>query len=111
MKPMAVVLACLLLVSCSSGLSVEAQQGEALVADLGCTSCHSGGIGPDWVGEWGTTRTFADGSKAAFDEDYARRAITDPGVEVLEGYDPVMPPYSLNEKEITAIVAYLRAVR
>lgn len=104
----AVALATSFAAACSGGLSPEAQRGEALTVELGCTNCHESGIGPNWVGEWGTSRTFTDGSTAVFDERYARRAIADPGVEVVEGYDPVMPAYSLNEEQLAAIIAYLR---
>ena len=100
--------ASLLASSCSTALSAEASKGEALTAELGCLNCHTAGIGPDWAGEWGTRRNLVDGSTAVFDEQYARRAIAEPGVEVVEGYDPVMPAYSLEEEQLSAVIEYLR---
>ncbi|NJB67832.1 cytochrome c oxidase subunit 2 [Desulfobaculum xiamenense] len=76
-------------------------RGEELLAQYGCTACHSldgtDGVGPTLRDVFGMTRVLVmpDGSEreVRVDGDYLRRAILDPGAELLKGYQPVMPPY------------------
>ena len=46
-------------------------------------------------------------------ENYVRESIVNPAAKVVEGYEPVMPTYQgrLKDKEITAIIAYLKTLR
>lgn len=105
------VLAATLVASCGTGgeLSELAADGRRLTQELGCTSCHSGpnGVGPDWEGAWGTTRLMTDGSTAVFDPGYVRSSLSDPASEVVDGYQAIMPAFSLSEVEIEAIIAFL----
>ena len=95
--------------ACGSGLSEEAEIGRMLVADYGCVACHGeiDGIGPSWSGSWGTARELADGSTVVFDARYVRASLSEPNRQVVKGFDPVMPAFSIPEDELRAIVTYL----
>ncbi len=100
------VLALLLLAACDG-----MDPGEQIARDLGCLSCHGGdGIGPSWNGELGSGRLLVDGSTVLFDEGYVRRSITNPGAEVVAGYNEVMPVYSLSTADEDALVRYVMKV-
>ena len=66
-------------------LSGDAAAGEAIARERGCAGCHgadfSGGIGPSWVGLYGSTVTLEDGSTVTADDAYLTRAIEDPSAE------------------------------
>ncbi|HSL57690.1 MAG TPA: c-type cytochrome [Acidimicrobiales bacterium] len=106
-----------MLAGCGAGTDAdpEVARGAALVRDLGCAACHASssasGLGPGWgVLEWGEPRPLADGTTVEVDEDYLRRSITEPGVEVAAGWDPIMPMIPVSDAELDAITAYLRDV-
>jgi cytochrome c oxidase subunit 2 len=94
----------------SDGLSTDARRGESLVNDLGCATCHgeNDGIGPSWAGTWGSVRQLSDGSAVLFDEAYVRSSIAAPADQIVEGFDPVMPAFSLSDAEFAVIATYLR---
>lgn len=81
-----------------------------------CVACHSveqGGAAaaaPNWFGIWGTTRQFVDGSSAPVDENYIRQAILEPSVQVVQGFNPIMPAQNLNDAEVAAVTAYIRSL-
>jgi cytochrome c oxidase subunit 2 len=89
-------------------------RGEAIAEDVGCMACHSTGtdakIGPGWGEIWGTEVELADGRTVTVDEDYLRRAITDPGADVVSGFQLAMPRVPLSDEEVEALTAYLRWV-
>jgi cytochrome c oxidase subunit 2 len=99
----------ILMGACGAGLSEEAENGRELVADYGCVACHgdTDGIGPAWSGVWGTDRDLANGSTVVFDARYVRASLSDPNREVVKGFDPVMPAFSLSEVDLSAIIRYL----
>jgi cytochrome c oxidase subunit 2 len=89
-----------------------AERGRELAAALGCVACHSldgaAGIGPSWRSSYGALRTFTDGSSARVDEAYLRRAMREPAVQVVAGYQNVMLPAALTDSQIDDIIALLR---
>jgi cytochrome c oxidase subunit 2 len=95
-------------------LTGDARRGRSIVLDVGCTACHttdgSDGPGPTFTGLYGSEVRLQGGSTVTADEDYLRRAITDPGDEVVEGFDISMPSNALDDDEVDAVVAYLRAL-
>jgi cytochrome c oxidase subunit 2 len=101
----------LLVSACGGGaeLSDEAEIGSVLVGSLGCVSCHgaSNGVGPSWDGVWGTVRTLSDGSTVVFDAEYVRASISKPEEQIVKGFDPVMPAFSLSDADLDSIVAFL----
>lgn len=75
----------------------------ALLDKYGCSGCHSldgtDGAGPTLEGLFGKERRVADATgthMVVADEAYLRRAIREPDVEVVEGYDG-MPPYGVDD--------------
>jgi cytochrome c oxidase subunit II len=89
--------------------------GRRLADQLGCMACHTvdgrRSVGPTWLGLYGSEVTLADGSRVVADEDYLRRAITNPSAELTQGFPNVMPAYDhLSADDIDALVAYVRAV-
>lgn len=93
-----------------------AQAGEHLYRTRGCAQCHSvdgkAGIGPTFKGLFGHTVALRGGATVTADENYVRESILDPQAKVVAGFDPVMPTYKgrISDKDITAIVAYLRSL-
>jgi cytochrome c oxidase subunit 2 len=96
----------------ASELSSQAADGRRVANTKGCASCHgadgSGGVGPAFVGLYGSDVTLADGSTVVADDAYLRRSITDPGAERVDGYAVNMPTTDLDADEIEAVLAYIR---
>ena len=94
-----------------------AARGEELVADNGCTACHSTGpdklVGPGWGGLYGSSVQLADGTSVTADEAYLTEKIEHPGARVVAGYEAgVMPSYAdmLDSDEVGDIVAFLKSL-
>jgi len=93
--------------------------GAKLAADSGCLGCHSTDgsrlVGPSFKGISGRETVLSrDGQTLTVpaDRDYLRRAILDPGSEIVEGYPPAMPSYGhLSDQEIEALLDYLEEIR
>ena len=98
--------------SVASDLSPQAADGRQVANTSGCASCHgadgSGGVGPAFVGLYGSEVKLADGSTVVADDEYLRRSITDPDAERVEGYAVKMPSTDLDADEIEAVLAYIR---
>jgi cytochrome c oxidase subunit 2 len=98
-----------------SAPQTPAERGLAFVSANACTACHaldgSRGIGPSWVGIYGSTRTFADGSRALVDEAYLRRSMLEPAAQVVEGFDSVMVPAPVSDAQVLDIIALIRNLR
>ncbi len=110
---MRAVVAVLAVVVILSGCGETASdRGEQIARELGCVSCHGAadGVGPSWSGKPRSARLLVDGSTVPFDEAYVRRSIRTPGVEVVSGFDPVMPAFSLTQEDENALVTYILEV-
>lgn len=92
-------------------LSAEAREGQQVAEAQGCTSCHqvSGdkGIGPSWEGLAGSQVELADGTTVVADDEYLRRSIVEPNAQIVKGYSGIMPERTLDDAQVTALVAYL----
>ncbi len=93
-------------------LSPLAATGRETARTAGCTSCHGtdgeAGVGPAWAGVAGADVELDDGTIVVADDEYLRRSIIDPGIEVVAGFTATMPPNRLSEAEVDALVAYIR---
>lgn len=93
-------------------MSPEAERGRRIANTNGCASCHgadgTGGVGPKFVGLYGSEVTLSDGSTVLADDAYIRRSITDPGADRVKGYTLQMPAVGLEDDEIEAVLAYIR---
>lgn len=91
----------------------SAVEGERLFADFECRGCHvEEDRGPDLAGRFGRTVTLESGATARFDEAYFRRALLDPGGELVAGYSPSMPTYQgeLTEWQILRLMSYVEGM-
>lgn len=92
-----------------------AAQGQQVFTNTGCGGCHvlgSDGIGPNLQGLIGRTRQFADGSSLVADAAYVRESIVNSTAKVVNGFQPIMPPYSaqLSEEQVTQLVEYIKSL-
>ena len=82
-----------------------------LAAERGCSACHSidgsKGIGPSWMGSYGTMREFQDGTFLVVDEEYLRESMLDPAARVVDGFDNVMVPAPLSEQDISTFIGLI----
>lgn len=101
------------------GLS-DVQWGEKLYKENACISCHTvngdKATGPTWKGMFGheaaLTPALSGGLAVAnVDENYVRESILKPNAKVVAGYNPVMPPYTLSDKQIEAIIEYMKSLK
>jgi len=96
-----------------------ADAGKTLLQKHGCLGCHSldGSqlVGPSFQGiggrqvvvtSNGETRTLIS------DRDYLKKAILEPGAEIVEGYPAAMPPYAgrIPEEELEGMLDYLEGL-
>ena len=91
------------------------QVGKAVYDEKGCSGCHSvdgtPGVGPSFKGIWGQTHALAGGGSVRVDEGYVRESIVTPGAKVVAGFENVMPPIPLEERELQGIVTYLQSLK
>lgn len=89
------------------------RSGLELVKERGCPACHGddggGGVGPAWVGLAGSEVELEDGTVVVADTDYLRRSILDPQADRVAGYSARMPPNTLTDEQVDAIVAYIES--
>ncbi len=90
-------------------------QGHKVFDERGCTACHSEdgseGLGPTVKGLWGKTEKLVGGGTAVVDENYVRESIVAPGKKIVAGYDDLMPPTPLEERDLLALIAYLQSLK
>ncbi len=93
-------------------LSAAGQRGQDVVRSSGCAGCHGssgeGGVGPTWVGLYGSDIELQDGTTVVADDAYLERAITDPGAEVVAGARVPMPKNRLDDEQVADVIAYIR---
>lgn len=92
-----------------------AEAGEKLFVQFSCAGCHGPHAAvraPALEGIYGRVVPLADGSMVRVDDRYLYDSIVLPGAQVAAGYQNVMPSYkgSLNQAQLLALVAYLRAI-
>ncbi len=96
-----------------AGLVGDVSKGKQLSAQ--CLACHSidGStvVGPTWKGLYGHEVTLTDGSTVTADSDYIAESIRDPNAKVVDGFPPVMPPFTyLSDQDIADIIAYIKTL-
>ncbi|MCK9240478.1 cytochrome c oxidase subunit II [Desulfocurvus sp.] len=96
--------------------AASARAGE-LFSAYGCTACHDlgggQGLGPPLDALGGRTGDvlLPDGGRRRItvDADYLRRAMLDPGAEIAEGYEAMMPSYQdqIPEADLEAMIRWM----
>jgi cytochrome c oxidase subunit 2 len=94
----------------------DAEWGADLYSKNACKTCHtvdgSKLVGPTWKGIWGRSETLTDGSTVTVDENYVKESILKPQAKVVGGFTTAqMPPFTLNDKQIDAIIAYMKTLK
>jgi len=101
--------------ACGSSTDTSPEAGQNLALQKGCIACHSVDdttkIAPPWRGLYGSEIELNDGSTVTVDEEYLIESIKEPNAKIVEGFTRgAMPPISLTDEEIDAIVAYIKSV-
>lgn len=94
--------------------------GLAIITSQGCTACHSSDgskiLGPTFLNLFGETQVVVkDGKDVTItaDEEYIKRSIYDPNIEVVKGYPrDLMQSYkeTISEDDILKIIEYLKSL-
>ncbi len=93
--------------------------GKKVYEDKGCNACHEvepedpkkeKGIGPSLFGLWGRQEKLNGGATVKVDENYLRESIVKPGARIAAGYEDVMPPIPLEEREMLGIITYIQSL-
>lgn len=93
-----------------------AATGQQLYTTLGCVGCHtldgSDAVGPSWQGIIGRETPLDDGSTVTADEAYITESIREPGAQIHEGYQNIMPSFAqLSDDDIKAIIAFMETLQ
>jgi len=90
------------------------EHGRQLAQNSGCLACHSldgsASLGPGWKDLYGRTEQLADGSNVQVDEAYLIESIREPKAKLVQGYPPVMVPYTFNQEELDALLALIKSL-
>jgi cytochrome c oxidase subunit 2 len=81
-----------------------------------CSACHSLDegvrmVGPPWYGLWGKkNHEIEGGTVAEVDYDYIKESSNIPNAKIAKGFGKgLMPPQNLKDKEIMAIVEFMKS--
>ena len=92
--------------------------GQAFVQKYGCLGCHSidgsALVGPTWRGVYGEEVELSDGTIVIADEDYIRRSILEPRLQVVKGFSAMTfnaQAVGMTNDEIEAILAYIATLK
>ena len=95
-----------------------AVRGELVAQQYGCTACHSSDgselAGPTWLGVFGSTEMLTDGTTVIVDEAYIIKSIREPGAQIVEGYQNIMPENigaDLTDEQIDDLIAYIESLQ
>jgi cytochrome c oxidase subunit II len=92
------------------------ERGKIIYDTKLCITCHSldgtSGLVLRFKGLYGKRGRLVDGSEYVADDAYIRDSILNPASEIVEGYQPVMPPYAgqLSEQDIQDVIEYIKSV-
>ncbi len=82
---------------------------------LGCASCHAGGAnqrGAKLEGIFNKEIELVGGQTVTADEEYIRNSILNPGGQIVEGFQPIMPTFKgqVTEEQLVSLVAYIKSL-
>jgi cytochrome c oxidase subunit 2 len=97
-----------------------ARQGAELIQVKGCVACHtidgSPKIGPTFKGVFGKKETVIRNGKErdiTVDDAFIKQTLLHPEIDRVKGFPPIMPSQQgqLTDKEIEAIIAYIKSLQ
>jgi cytochrome c oxidase subunit 2 len=98
----------------AADLPPAALEGRAVFRSNGCSACHgsngNGGVGPSFVGLYGSEVQLQGGETVIADRDYLTRSIVDPSAQLVDGFNLPMPRKELTDDEIDAVLEFIRAL-
>ena len=82
---------------------------------LGCASCHAGGPqqrGAKLEGIYNKEVKLVGGGTVIANDEYIRNSILNPGAQVVEGFQPIMPTFKgqVTEEQLLGLVAYIKSL-
>lgn len=94
-----------------------AARGATLAEAQGCLQCHTidGTLasGPSWKGTAGSIRPLTNGEEVVADDTYLFNSIVEPGNQIVEGFEDLMPDFyadQLDEQQINDLVEYIKSL-
>jgi cytochrome c oxidase subunit 2 len=95
------------------------ERGRVWSEQFGCNACHtldgSEGVGPSWAGLYDENVTLTDGSTVVADHEYLYQSICDPASQIVEGFQPIMPPNycedNITDDQIDDIIAFIESLK
>ncbi len=92
-----------------------ALSGANLFRSLGCSGCHAANASvraPLLKNLFGSPVPLQNGQVVTADERYIRDSILQPELQIVAGYDPVMPSFKdrVSEEELTQLVSYIKSL-
>ncbi len=113
-RVVALLASILLVAACGGNDQARSEMtGAELAGEVGCLACHTGadtGTAPSLNGLWGTDVELSDGRTVTVDDAYVRRSITDPGADIVAGYNAIMPVFPLEPDEVERLVDWVRSI-
>ena len=95
-----------------------AVRGEVLAQQFGCLACHSKDgsklVGPTWMGVFGSNELLEDGSSVLVDRNYLLKSIRDPGIQIVAGYQNIMPEKvgaDMTDEQIEDLIAFIESLK
>jgi cytochrome c oxidase subunit 2 len=94
------------------------ERGQIFAEQYGCLACHSVDgaelVGPTWLGVFGSTEMLDDGSSVIVDRDYLFKSIRDPGIQIVSGFQNLMPEAignQLTDEQIEDVIAFIESLK
>ncbi len=95
---------------------MKAKWGETLFAKNACPTCHSRdgskSPGPTFKGVYGRKEQMSTGDMMDVEDNYIKESVRKPQAKVVMGYtNVVMPAFTLSDREIEALIEYLKTIK
>jgi cytochrome c oxidase subunit 2 len=94
------------------------ERGQKWYTTYGCNACHSldgtPGVGPTWQGLYGSEQRFTDGTSTIVDDQYLYNSIRNPGSQIVEGFQNLMPANvsaDMTDDQINDIIRLIESLK
>lgn len=93
-------------------------RGQVYAQQFGCLACHSTDgsqlAGPTWLGIFGSEEPLDDGTTVTVDRTYIIKSIREPGIQIVDGYQNIMPEgigADLTDEQIEDVIAFIESLQ